>query len=72
MIIHTAVDRIIPIGQAYEFEKALRAAGVDVEVLYYKDVSHYLQIGDDMTESGEDMFWQVLAFLEAQTAKREK
>ena len=72
MIIHTHVDRIIPISQAYELEEALRAAGVYVEVLYYDDVSHYLQIGEDMTESGEEMFWQVLKFLEAQTGKNEE
>ena len=72
MIIHTDVDRIIPISQAYELEKALRAAGVYVEVLYYEDVSHYLQIGDDMTESGKEMFWQVLKFLEAQTEESEE
>ena len=71
LIIHTDVDRIIPIGQAYELEKALRAAGVQVEVLYYGDVSHYLRIGDDMTESGKEMFWRVLTFLETQTARRE-
>ena len=69
MIIHTDVDRIIPISQAYELEKELRDAGVYVEVLYYEDVSHYLQIGDDMTESSEEMFWQVLKFLEAQTTQ---
>ena len=45
----------------------MRDAGVYVEVLYYEDVSHYLQIGEDMTESGEEMFWKVLEFLEAQT-----
>ncbi|MDE0310894.1 MAG: prolyl oligopeptidase family serine peptidase, partial [Caldilineaceae bacterium] len=67
MIIHTDVDRIIPISQAYELEEALRAAGVYVEVLYYEDVSHYLQIGENMTESGEEMFWKVLEFLESQT-----
>lgn len=67
MIIHTDVDRIIPITQAYELEEALRDASVYVEVLYYEDVSHYLQIGEDMTESGEEMFWKVLEFLEAQT-----
>ena len=67
MIIHTDVDKIIPIGQAYEMEEALREAGVPVNVLYYEDESHYLQIGEDMTESGEDMFWQVLTFLEAHT-----
>ena len=69
MIIHTDVDRIIPISQAYELEEALRAAGIYVEVLYYDDVSHYLRIGENMTESGQEMFWQVLKFLEAQTAQ---
>ena len=69
MIIHTDVDRIIPISQAYELEKELRDAGVYVEVLYYEDVSHYLQIGDDLTESGKEMFWQVLKFLASQTAQ---
>ena len=69
MIIHTDVDRIIPISQAYELEEALRAAGIHVEVLYYEDVSHYLQIGDDLTESGKEMFWQVLNFLKVQTTK---
>ncbi len=65
MIIHTAIDRIIPIGQAYELERALRAAAVPVEVLYYEDVSHYLQIGENTTEAGKQMYWQVLAFVEA-------
>lgn len=72
MIIHTEVDRIIPISQAYEMEEALRDAGVHVEVLYYEDVSHYLQIGEDLTESGKEMFWQVLKFLESQTATIEE
>ncbi len=67
MIIHTDRDRVIPISQAYELETALRSANVPVEVIYYDDVSHYLQIGEDITESGKEMFWQVLAFLEAQT-----
>ena len=40
-----------------------------MEVLYYEDVSHYLQIGDDLTESGKEMFWQVLKFLASQTAQ---
>lgn len=65
MIIHTAIDRIIPIGQAYELERALRAAAVPVEVLYYEDVSHYLQIGENTTEAGKQMYWQVLAFVDA-------
>lgn len=62
LIIHTAVDRVIPIDQAYRLEAALRAAGVPVEVFYYEDVSHYLQIDEQMTEQGRAMFDRVLEF----------
>lgn len=62
MIIHTAADRIARIEQAYQLETALRAAGVPVEVFYYQDVSHYLQIGDDLTEAGAEMFYRILDF----------
>jgi acetyl esterase/lipase len=62
LIIHTDVDRIIPIEQAYELEAALRAAGVPTEVYYYEDVSHYLQIDDQMTDAGREMFYRVLDF----------
>jgi acetyl esterase/lipase len=62
LIIHTAVDRVIPIEQAYRLEQALRAAGVPVEVFYYADVSHYLQIDENMTEQGRAMFYRVLEF----------
>jgi dipeptidyl aminopeptidase/acylaminoacyl peptidase len=65
LIIHTAVDKVIPIEQAYGLEQALRAAGVPVEVFYYEDVSHYLQIDDQMTDQGRAMFYQVLEFAEA-------
>jgi len=63
LIIHTDADAIIPIDQAYQLEAALRAAGVPVEVFYYRDVSHYLQIGEDMTEAGQAMFWLVMEFV---------
>jgi len=63
LIIHTDADAIIPIDQAYQLEAALRAAGVPVEVFYYRDVSHYLQIGDDMTAAGQEMFWRVMEFV---------
>ncbi|MBI3960579.1 MAG: carboxypeptidase regulatory-like domain-containing protein [Chloroflexi bacterium] len=63
LIIHTDADAIIPIEQAYQLEAALRAAGVPVEVFYYRDVSHYLQIGDDITEAGQAMFWLVMEFV---------
>lgn len=62
LIIHTDADAIIPIDQAYQLESALRAADVPVEVFYYEDVSHYLQIGDDITEAGKAMYWLVMDF----------
>ncbi|MCL4864219.1 MAG: prolyl oligopeptidase family serine peptidase, partial [Caldilineaceae bacterium] len=64
LIIHTAADRVIPIEQAYELEAALRQAGVPVEVFYYEDVSHYLQIDEEITEAGKEMFYRTLDFIE--------
>jgi dipeptidyl aminopeptidase/acylaminoacyl peptidase len=63
LIVHTEVDRVIPIEQAYELEAALRAVGVPVEVFYYDDVSHYLQIDEDLTEAGMEMFYRTLDFI---------
>lgn len=63
LIIHTNADAIIPINQAYQLETALHAANVPVEAFYYRDVSHYLQIGDDITEAGQAMFWLVMDFV---------
>lgn len=62
LIIHTDADHIIPISQAYELEAALRKAGVPVTVFYYQDVSHYLQIDDQMTDAGREMFYRVADF----------
>mgnify|MGYP001000194810 CR=1 FL=1 len=62
LIIHTDVDHVIPIDQAYQLEAALHANQVPVEVYYYKDVSHYLQIDENMTEQGREMFYRVLTF----------
>jgi acetyl esterase/lipase len=62
LIIHTDADHVIPIDQAYELEAALRTAGVPVEVFYYKDVSHYLQVGENMTAEGVEMFYLVIDF----------
>lgn len=62
LIIHTDADLIIPIRQAYELENALRVAGVPVEVFYYQDVSHYLQIDAQMTDAGREMFFRVQEF----------
>lgn len=62
LIIHTDVDHVIPIDQAYQLEAALHANQVPVEVYYYKDVSHYLQIDENLTEQGREMFYRVLTF----------
>ncbi len=62
LIIHTAADRIIPIAQAYDLAQALRTASVPVEVFYYQDVSHYLQIDDQMTDAGRAMFFRIQEF----------
>lgn len=64
LIIHTSADEVIPIAQAKELERAARKAGVSVEVYYYDDVSHYLLIGEQMTEAGAEMFGRILAFLD--------
>jgi hypothetical protein len=69
LIIHTDADAIIPIDQAYQLEAALRAADVPVEVFYYRDVSHYLQIGEEITEAGKAMFGLVLDFVERYTGR---
>ena len=70
LIIHTAADRIIPIEQAYELEEAARAAGVPVEVYYYEDISHYLQIDEQMSEAGKEMFYRVIDFIERHSRNR--
>lgn len=64
LIIHTAADTIIPIAQARELEQALRSSEVAVEVFYYDDVSHYLQIDENLTPAGKEMFGRILAFIE--------
>jgi dipeptidyl aminopeptidase/acylaminoacyl peptidase len=43
-------------------EAALQRAGVPVTVFYYQDVSHYLQIDDQMTDAGREMFYRVVDF----------
>jgi acetyl esterase/lipase len=63
MVIHTASDHITSIDQAYQLEAALKAAGVPVEAFYYEDVSHYLQIGEDLTDAGKEMFYRILDFI---------
>jgi len=72
LIIHTDADQIIPITQAYALEAALRQANVPVDVFYYEDVSHYLQIDDQMTDAGREMFYIVLDFADRMLKREEK
>lgn len=62
MIIHTDADLVLRIEQAYALEAALRQAEVPVTVFYYQDVSHYLQIEEDLTAAGQEMFYRILEF----------
>lgn len=64
LLIHTAADRVLPIEQAYALEAATRAAGVPVETYYYTDTSHYLGIGDNLTDAGREMFYKIIEFIE--------
>jgi acetyl esterase/lipase len=64
LVIHTSADAILPIEQAYALADALEAAQVPVETFYYDDVSHYLQIGEEMTAEGREMFELVLEFID--------
>jgi hypothetical protein len=66
LIIHTHVDLIIPIEQAYELEAALRSGRVPVDVFYYEDISHYLQVGEDLPPVGEKMYEVMLEFVRRQ------
>jgi acetyl esterase/lipase len=62
LIIHTAADEILRINQAHDLEAAVRAAGVPVETYYYEDVSHYLGIGENLTDAGREMFYKIVEF----------
>ena len=64
MIIHTAADRILPIDQAYELAAAVQAADIPLETYYYEDVSHYLGIGENLTDTGRTMFYQIVEFVQ--------
>ena len=64
LLIHTAADRVLPIDQAYQLEAAAQAAGVPVETYYYSDSSHYLGIGDNLTDAGREMFYKIIEFIE--------
>jgi acetyl esterase/lipase len=63
LLIHTAADHVLPIEQAYELERAAKAAGVPVETYYYSDTSHYLGIGDNLTDAGREMFYKIVEFV---------
>ena len=71
LLIHTSADRVLPIDQAYQLETAARAAGVPVETYYYADVSHYLGIGENLTDAGREMFNKIVAFIERHSASEE-
>jgi len=62
MIIHTAADEILRIDQAYDLAAAVRAATVPVETYYYEDISHYLGIGENLTDAGREMFYRIVDF----------
>lgn len=62
MIIHTAADKILRIEQAYDLATAVRAAGVPLETYYYEDISHYLGIGENLTDAGREMFYKIVEF----------
>ncbi len=63
LLVHTAADLVLPIEQAYELEAAAKAAGVPVETYYYADTSHYLGIGDNLTDAGREMFYKIVDFV---------
>ena len=63
LLVHTAADHVLPIEQAYELEAAAKAAGVPVETYYYTDTSHYLGIGDNLTDAGREMFYRIVEFV---------
>ena len=67
-VIHTMADEVTRVEQAQELVAALQAAGIPVEVDYYDDVSHYLQIGEYMTEASKEMYYNVLDFVQRYTA----
>jgi len=67
-VIHTMADEVTRVEQAQELVAALQTAGIPVEVDYYDDVSHYLQIGEYMTEASKEMYYAVLDFVQRYTS----
>lgn len=64
LLIHTAADLVLPIEQAHQLEDAALAAGVPVDTYYYTDTSHYLGIGENLTDAGREMFYKIIEFIE--------
>lgn len=62
LVIHTAADEILRIEQAYELTQAVQAAGIAVTTHYYEDASHYLGIGENLTDAGREMFYAIVEF----------
>lgn len=62
LIIHTDADEVTPLDQALQLEAALAAAGVPHDVFYYRDVTHYLEIGENLTDAGKEMYHRILSF----------
>jgi len=50
LLVHGGADRLVPMEQAELFEKALRAAGVEVELRRYPDAGHGLE-GTDLLDA---------------------
>lgn len=63
LIIHTASDQVIPIAQAAALAAAINDVGVPVETYFYDDVSHYLQIDENMTPEAKGMYYHILDYI---------
>ena len=66
LLLHTQADETVPIGQSYEYEVALREAGVPVRTYYFADDSHYIQVGEETSQTTRRVFHQVIFFLQKQ------
>jgi dipeptidyl aminopeptidase/acylaminoacyl peptidase len=50
LLVHGDLDRNVSVSQSVRMEKALRAAGGQVELVEFKDLDHQLEDGDARTE----------------------
>lgn len=62
-LLHTLHDTMVPIEQSYEYAAALEETGVPVQTHYFADQSHYLQVGEDTTDTTQELFALVLDYL---------